>query len=105
MTRGLELTTDPAPGPDDYDAETGAPLLGYLRGRRGGLGALLPDGLHLSGEAYRVLFELVKPHVGPFPVNMDAVGAPHATFPNPFPSWLILSRERGAKLAKEELSN
>jgi lysophospholipase L1-like esterase len=33
-------------------------------GQRGALEQLLPDGLHLSGEAYEVFFRLVVPHVG-----------------------------------------
>ncbi|KAI1851361.1 hypothetical protein JX265_000405 [Neoarthrinium moseri] len=84
----------------EYDAD-GKPLLGYLlkddegkiRGRRGGLGQLLPDGLHLSGEAYRVFFDLVRPHIGPFPEKLDDKGE-KSEFANPFPDWRILADER-----------
>ncbi|ORY59083.1 SGNH hydrolase-type esterase domain-containing protein [Pseudomassariella vexata] len=48
-----------------YDASKGLPL-GYPGGIRGALETLLPDGLHMSGDAYRVLYDLVQPHVGPF---------------------------------------
>ncbi|PHH82760.1 hypothetical protein CDD82_4925 [Ophiocordyceps australis] len=30
----------------------------------GGLDSLLPDGIHLAGEAYRVLYEEIKQHIG-----------------------------------------
>lgn len=40
------------------------PALGSLEaGQRGYLETLLPDGLHLSGEGYRVLWELVRGHI------------------------------------------
>ncbi|GAW22304.1 hypothetical protein ANO14919_118400 [Xylariales sp. No.14919] len=45
----------------DYDPS--GPPLGYPEGKRGALEQLLPDGLHMSGEAYKVLFDIVKPHV------------------------------------------
>ena len=45
----------------DYDPS--GPPLGYTQGKRGALEHLLPDGLHMSGEAYRVLFDIVKPHI------------------------------------------
>lgn len=45
--------------------DVSGPRLGTLEsGQRGGLRHLLPDGLHMSGEAYRVLYDLVKPHIG-----------------------------------------
>ncbi|KAF9871643.1 gdsl lipase acylhydrolase family protein [Colletotrichum karsti] len=45
--------------------KAGGPLLGTPElGKRGGLEALLPDGLHMSGEAYRVLYKKVVPHIG-----------------------------------------
>ncbi|KAI0430456.1 SGNH hydrolase-type esterase domain-containing protein [Xylaria sp. FL1042] len=43
----------------DYDPS--GPPLGYVK--RGALEQLLPDGLHMSGEAYKVLFDIVKPHI------------------------------------------
>ena len=46
----------------DYDP-AGLPL-GYGDGaKRGALEQLLPDGLHLSGGAYRVFFDIVKDHI------------------------------------------
>ncbi|RYC56774.1 hypothetical protein CHU98_g9430 [Xylaria longipes] len=45
----------------DYDPS--GPPLGYPEGERGALEQLLPDGLHMSGEAYRVFFDIVEPHV------------------------------------------
>ncbi|KAJ2988982.1 hypothetical protein NUW58_g3698 [Xylaria curta] len=45
----------------DYDPS--GPPLGYPEGKRGALERLLPDGLHMSGEAYKVLFDIVKPHI------------------------------------------
>lgn len=33
-------------------------------GLQGGLDELLPDGLHMSGEAYRVFYEVVAPLIG-----------------------------------------
>ncbi|KAH9906386.1 SGNH hydrolase [Xylariomycetidae sp. FL2044] len=58
----------------DYD--TNGPPLGYPKGgNRGALKQLLPDGLHMSGDSYRVFFDLVQPHIGPF-------GDDFAVFPN-----------------------
>ena len=52
-----------AMAPNDYQA--GGPWLGSPEnGKQGGLHQLLPDGLHMSGDAYRVLYEQVKPHIG-----------------------------------------
>ncbi|KAI0455364.1 SGNH hydrolase-type esterase domain-containing protein [Xylaria acuta] len=46
----------------DYDPS--GPPLGYPEGnKRGALEQLLPDGLHMSGEAYRVFFDIVEPHI------------------------------------------
>ncbi|KAK9423125.1 putative SGNH hydrolase-type esterase domain-containing protein [Seiridium unicorne] len=77
------------------------PLLGYMEGNggkgfRGALGQLLPDGLHLSGEAYKVFFSLVFPHIGPFPAALDGPGE-KSEFANPFPDWSILAAEREEK--------
>lgn len=47
----------------DFDPKTG--VLGDPEtGVRGYLEHLLPDGLHLSAEAYRIFYDLVRPHVG-----------------------------------------
>lgn len=57
MDKAIEMT------PADY--ESGGPWLGSPEnGKSGGLDALLPDGLHMSGGAYRVFFEAVRPHIG-----------------------------------------
>lgn len=56
--------------PNDY--QVGGPWLGSPEnGKQGGLDALLPDGLHLSGDAYRVLYRLLIPHVGQEWMNLD----------------------------------
>ncbi|KAI0389254.1 SGNH hydrolase [Xylariaceae sp. FL0594] len=55
MEKAISLTPD-------YDPS--GPPLGYPEGgKRGALEQLLPDGLHLSGEAYKVFFDLVKQHI------------------------------------------
>lgn len=46
-----------------FDPQKGPCLGDPESGQRGYLEHLLPDGLHLSGESYRVFFDLVKPHV------------------------------------------
>ncbi|KAK7730850.1 hypothetical protein SLS53_008928 [Cytospora paraplurivora] len=51
------------------------PPLGSVEGgRRGYLEKLLPDGLHLSGEAYKVLWGLVEREIEPQFPNQDTVG-------------------------------
>lgn len=55
MEKAISLT----PG---YDPS--GPPLGYPEGnKRGALEQLLPDGLHMSGEAYRVFLNIVEPHI------------------------------------------
>ncbi|KAI1816819.1 SGNH hydrolase [Poronia punctata] len=55
MEKAISLTPD-------YDPS--GPPLGYAEGgKRGALKQLLPDGLHMSGEAYKVFFDIVKPHI------------------------------------------
>ncbi|KAK1970350.1 GDSL-like Lipase/Acylhydrolase [Colletotrichum sublineola] len=45
--------------------EAGGPLLGTPElGERGGLADLLPDGLHMSGEAYRVFYTTLLAQLG-----------------------------------------
>ncbi|KAI1326395.1 SGNH hydrolase [Xylariaceae sp. FL0255] len=51
----------------DYDPN--GPPLGYPEGQRGGLKDLLTDGLHMSGAAYRVFFDIVQPRIH---ANKDA---------------------------------
>jgi lysophospholipase L1-like esterase len=47
------------------DHDPNGPNLGDPEGgKRGYLEHLLPDGLHMSGESYKILFSLVKPHIG-----------------------------------------
>ncbi|KAK4190115.1 SGNH hydrolase-type esterase domain-containing protein [Podospora australis] len=45
------------------DFDTSGPPLGYPEGVRGYLEHLLPDGLHLSSESYRIFYDLVKHHI------------------------------------------
>ncbi|KAG9258009.1 SGNH hydrolase-type esterase domain-containing protein [Emericellopsis atlantica] len=48
--------------PGDY--QSGGPWLGTPEnGKAGGLDELLPDGLHLSGKAYQIFYETLRPHV------------------------------------------
>jgi lysophospholipase L1-like esterase len=47
-----------------FDPSAGKTLGDPDSGVRGYLEHLLPDGLHMSGESYRVFFDLVKGHVG-----------------------------------------
>lgn len=47
-------------------------------GQRGYLEKLLPDGLHLSGEAYQVLWELVK---GEFEIPWPGEGTAGYSYP------------------------
>ncbi|KAL7789932.1 SGNH hydrolase [Trichoderma ceciliae] len=49
--------------PEDYRA--GGPWLGSPEnGKQGGLDKLLPDGLHMRGEGYKVFFDEIKAHIG-----------------------------------------
>jgi lysophospholipase L1-like esterase len=47
-----------------FDPRAGLALGDPESGLRGYLEHLLPDGLHMSGESYRVLFDIVRPHIG-----------------------------------------
>jgi lysophospholipase L1-like esterase len=50
------------------DFDPSGPPLGYAEGgKRGALEQLVPDGLHLSGQAYEIFFDLVKPHFDALP--------------------------------------
>ncbi|GJN77350.1 GDSL Lipase/Acylhydrolase family protein [Purpureocillium lilacinum] len=67
--------------PDDY--KEGGPLLGTPdNGNRGGLASLLPDGLHMSGDAYRVFYGLLKPHIGEEWVNLPVEDRTGYLFPD-----------------------
>ncbi|KAL5598868.1 hypothetical protein BROUX41_003811 [Berkeleyomyces rouxiae] len=62
MDKALEMMGDADTAGLAIGAENG--WLGDPRcGRRGGLEVLLPDGLHMNGDAYRVLFGLLKSHL------------------------------------------
>lgn len=72
-----------AMAPGEY--RPGGPWLGSPEnGRAGGLDKLLPDGLHMSGDAYRILFEQVRPHIGHESAGRDSTGYL-------FPDWLELA--------------
>lgn len=47
--------------------QPGAPPLGYPGGERGALQTLLPDGLHMNTDSYKMLFELITSNMEPFP--------------------------------------
>ncbi|KHN99531.1 GDSL Lipase/Acylhydrolase family protein [Metarhizium album ARSEF 1941] len=55
--------------PNDY--KTGGPWLGSRdNGNQGGLDHLLPDGLHMSGDAYRIFYDELKGFIGQEWVNL-----------------------------------
>lgn len=58
----MDVAVAKTPG---FDASLGGMLGDPACGQRGHLEHLLPDGLHMSGEAYRIFFDAVLPHVGP----------------------------------------
>ena len=62
MEKAISLTAD-------FDAS--GPPLGHPEGKRGALETLIPDGLHMNGDAYKVFFDLVKPHIGPLPTTKE----------------------------------
>ncbi|KAH7038160.1 SGNH hydrolase-type esterase domain-containing protein [Microdochium trichocladiopsis] len=47
--------------------EPGTPLLGYPGGVRGALETLLPDGLHINADAYKILYSLIMRNMDAFP--------------------------------------
>lgn len=47
--------------------EPDAPLLGYPGGDRGALQTLLPDGLHMNTDAYKILYRLIEESMEPWP--------------------------------------
>jgi lysophospholipase L1-like esterase len=64
-----------------FDASSG--MLGDpATGERGYLEHLLPDGLHLSGEAYQIFFDAVAPHIEPRAPNLSLDGYI-------FPEWRV----------------
>lgn len=56
----MDLAVEKTPG---WDGSKGGVLGSLESGERGYLPNLLPDGLHLSGEAYRVFWELVRKEI------------------------------------------
>ncbi|EPE07268.1 gdsl lipase acylhydrolase family protein [Ophiostoma piceae UAMH 11346] len=64
-----------------YDPKSGIPL-GDKESKRGYLANLLTDGLHLSGEGYRVLWEELKPHLAPPSTDDESGGWA-------YPSWRL----------------
>lgn len=67
---------------DTEDYIPGGPWLGSPEnGKSGGLDSLLPDGIHMSGEAYRIFFETIRPHIGTEWANLE----PEAGFV--YPTW------------------
>lgn len=66
----MEYAISKTPGWDASLPKLGTPECG----QRGYLEKLLPDGLHLSGEAYQVLFKAIVPHVRPEFPNLDTEG-------------------------------
>ena len=69
--------------PKEY--EVGGPWLGSPEnGKSGGLDTLLPDGLHMSGDAYRVFLDILTPHIREF--ADDEVDRKEYIFPD----WLEL---------------
>lgn len=84
MNKAIELS------PAEY--QPGGPLLGTPEnGKQGGLDSLLPDGLHMSGEAYKVLLREVLPHVG-----QEFAGLPEDDRTGyVYPDWRVLSPTQG----------
>lgn len=69
-------------------AGAGAAVLGSLEsGERGYLANLLPDGLHLSGEAYRVLWDLVRG-------ELDVPAPGEGTAGYAYPAWTVAPWEK-----------
>jgi len=56
----MDVAVAKTPG---FDASSGS-LGDPSSGTRGYLEKLLPDGLHMNGEAYRIFYDAVAPHVG-----------------------------------------
>jgi lysophospholipase L1-like esterase len=72
------------------DHSSGGPLLGSPEnGNQGGLDSLLPDGLHMSGPAYKAFFEAVLPHVGREWTQTPQGGLSDCLFPD----WKTLNIE------------
>lgn len=75
MNKAIEMT------PGDYQA--GGPWLGSPEsGKQGGLDTLLPDGLHMGGEAYKVFLSVLLPHIGQEWVGLDEFDRTGYVFPD-----------------------
>ena len=60
----------------------GGPVLGSPEcGQQGGLAELLPDGLHMSGQAYKVFYRAIEPHIETWE-ELDGFV---------FPGWMVLN--------------
>ena len=80
----LEKAISMAPG----DYVEGGPVLGSPEnGKAGGLTTLLPDGLHMNGDAYRVFYDALIPHIDEPPASEE----PEVTKDYPFPIWFELN--------------
>ncbi|CAM1505361.1 Fc.00g109980.m01.CDS01 [Cosmosporella sp. VM-42] len=80
MDKAIELS------PGDY--QEGGPLLGTPEnGKQGFLDVLLHDGLHMGGEAYKVFFQTLLPHIGP---EWAALAADDRTG-YVYPDWRVLT--------------
>ncbi|KAK8932936.1 hypothetical protein H634G_07232 [Metarhizium anisopliae BRIP 53293] len=72
--------------PNDYIQ--GGHLLGSPEnGKQGGLDSLLPDGIHMSGEAYRVFYDELKDLIGEEWANLAADDRSGYVFPD----WRVLN--------------
>lgn len=58
----MDVAITKTPG---FDASSGGLLGSHQSGQRGHLERLLPDGLHLSGESYKIFFDALVPHIKP----------------------------------------
>ncbi|KAG6278650.1 hypothetical protein E4U47_005163 [Claviceps purpurea] len=83
MNKAIDMT------PLDYTP--GGPWLGSPEnGQQGGLDSLLPDGLHMSGDAYRVFYDEMISHIGE-----EWSGLPARDYTGYlFPDWRVLNPVR-----------
>ncbi|KXJ94731.1 SGNH hydrolase-type esterase domain-containing protein [Microdochium bolleyi] len=88
MSEALRLT------PTQADA----PLLGYPGGDRGALQTLLPDGLHMNTDSYKILYGLIENNMEPWP-----------EYPKGFvyPDWwtLVYGKTKDQIMAEKETSS
>ncbi|KAG5993623.1 hypothetical protein E4U43_003438, partial [Claviceps pusilla] len=86
MDKAIDMT------PQDY--KPGGPWLGSPgNGRQGGLDSLLPDGLHMSGDAYRVLYDEIESHIGE---EWRGLSEQDEYAGYVFPGWKVLNRVVGS---------